>query len=293
MHASRYALFGMTGALLIGAIALSVGLAQAQPASGAKVPRSAATGPSPEETRQKQLPPPAKPEQLRAPTQADMENACFRNPKCRAKLEQAKQGKRPAQPLPAATEPSPEEKLQKSLPPPAQGRPPMGPRSHLPSFIDRFFAWLNPFTPYPAWAQTGFAVTVTPHSGRSYSPYAFLALFGGHKRGNDNVFSLFNSQYTTPYPHTENKPHIYVESNLPADGFYLIDVHAHATLTKLRHKSNGRILETWDYRNGCGSVTCHYVTVDYYSAGLHYWYFWADPTVWGTHFYSITIKSYP
>jgi len=41
---------------------------------------------------------------------------------------------------------------------------------------------------------------------------------------------------------------------------------------------------------GCGASICHYKTVDAYAAGYQYWYIWANPIVWGTYFYSITIK---
>lgn len=116
MTPRRYPVMTLIMATVFGVTGLCAGLAGAQPAPGAKVLRPAATGPSPEEALQRQLPPPAKPEELRTPTQAEMENACNQNPKCRAKLEQAKQGKRPAQPLPAATEPSPEERMPRTMP---------------------------------------------------------------------------------------------------------------------------------------------------------------------------------
>lgn len=287
----------LMAAMLFATAGLFAGMADAQPVPGAKTARPAATGPSPEENLQKQLPPPAKPEELRAPTQADMETHCLQNPKCRAKLEQAKQGKRPVTPLPAATEPSPEEKFLKSLPPPAQGLPPtgpMGPKSHIPGPVERFFSLLNPFTPDLAWAQTGFSVILTPQSAYSATPYGYLIISGAYICCNakDSV-GLINSGYTIPSPYTDNKPYVFLVTSFPAAGYYLIDVMATASLAKLRHQYNGPILETWDYRAGCGASTCHYVTVDYYAAGWQNFYFWADPTMWGTYFYSITIKSYP
>jgi hypothetical protein len=264
----------------------------ATPSPGAKTIIPAATGPSPEENAQKQLPPPAKPSELRVPTQADMESHCMQNPKCRQKLEQAKQGKRPAAPLPAATEPSPEEKLQKSLPPPAQGLPLGGPRSHLPGPVERFFSLLDPLMPGTAYAQTGFAVTLTPANRVVGIPFAFLGLYGGYISGSQHYYTL--TYGSTPSTLTQNKPYVYIQTNLSVAGYYLIDVVAGPSLTKLLQWPSNQILETWDYRAGCGGLsTCHHVTVDYYAAGYQNFYFWADPTVWGTQFYSVTIKSYP
>src|SRR6478672_5729306 len=54
---------------------------------GKKTLRPAAAGPSPEEILQRQLPPSARPEELREPTKSDMEQRCFLNPRCRQKLE--------------------------------------------------------------------------------------------------------------------------------------------------------------------------------------------------------------
>jgi hypothetical protein len=291
MTSQAYRLKALIVAVLLAAAGLFAGLAGAQPIPGAKVPRPAAPGPSPEEQFQKQLPPPAKPEELKAPAQTDMESRCMQNPKCRQKLEQAKQGKRPAKPLPAATEPSPEEKLQKSLPPPAQGIPPQRPRSQVPGPMDWLFSWLDPLTPEQAWAQSGFNLTFTPNSRSSSSPYGYLGLYGGYISGNSTSYTLY-SPYSTTQPSSENKPFVFISTSLPAAGYYLIDVVASASLVKLRHQYNGPILETWDSRGGCGSSTCHYVTVDYYAAGGQYWYFWADPTN-HAYFYSVTIKSYP
>ena len=292
MYRPSYSLIGVTGMVVIGASLLFSNSTEAQPPPGVKVPRPAAAGPSPEEDALKKLPPPAKPGEVRAPSVADMEQHCMKNPKCRQKMEQAKQGKRPAKPLPAAKEPSPEEKLQKSLPAPAQGVPPAGPRSQVPGPVEQFFSWLNPFTPEQAWAQSGFSLMFTPDNRYSQSPYGNIGLYGGYIYSTSTAYILTNS-YSTNVTSTENKPFIYLRTNLPAAGYYLIDVQSSGSLTKLRHQYNGPILETWDYRSGCGSSICHNVTVDYYEAGYQYWYFWVDPTVWGAYFYNITIKAYP
>lgn len=279
-------------AMLFCVAGLFAGLAGAQPAPGAKVLRPAATGPSPEEALQRQLPPPAKPEELRTPTQAEMENACNQNPKCRAKLEQAKQGKRPAKPLPAATEPSPEERMQQSLPPPAQGLPPMGPRSSIPGQAERFFSWLNPFTPDQAWAQITGNATFTTVNRVGGIPAGIIGLYGGVLSGSSNTYVMPNNHLAASMS-TETKPYVHLYF-YTGTGNYIIDFEASPSFTKLRHQPNGPILDTWDYRtSGCGSTVCHYVTVDYYEAGWHNWYFWADPTASGVNFYSVTIKRYP
>ena len=292
MYRPSSSLIGVTGMIVIGTALLFNGYTEAQPPPGVKVPRPAAAGPSPEEDAQKKLPPPAKPGEVRAPNVADMEQHCMKNPKCRQKMEQAKQGKRPAKPLPAAKEPSPEEKLQKSLPPPAQGVPPAGPRSQVPGPVERFFSRLNPFNPEQAWAQSGFNLTFTPDNRYSQSPYGYIGLYGGYTYSTVTWYRLHN-YYSTNSSTTEQKPFIYLSTNLPAEGYYLVDVQTSPSLTKLRHQYNGPILETWDYQSGCGSSICHNVTVDYYAAGYQYWYFWIDPAVGGAYFYSITIKSYP
>ena len=293
MKLRGYPVMTLMVATVFGMAGLFAGLAGAQPVPALKAPRPAAAGSSPEETLLKQLPPSAKPEALRPTTQAELENACKQNPRCRAKLEQAKQGKRPAQPLPAAIEPSPEEKLQKSLPPPAQGLPPVGPRSHIPGPVEQIFSWINPLTPDQAWAQTALNLTFTPANRFNQSPYGWVGLYGGSIRSNNIDYTLNNSS-STSQNYVENKPFVYLSVNLPVAGYYAIDVVASKSFVKLRHQSNGPILETWDYRGGCGSaLVCHYVTVDYYEAGAQYWYFWADAAVPNTYFYSVTIKSYP
>jgi hypothetical protein len=262
---------------------------------GKKTLRPAAAGPSPEEILQRQLPPSARPEELREPTKSDMEQRCFLNPRCRQKLEQAKQGTRPTTILPAATGPSPEEQLQKQLLPPAQGVSPQRPRSQEGSGpVEQLLSWFNPFTPASAWAQTGYSLTLTPANRSSTVPTGYINIYGGWTMGTAPGFHILESSYPTPSPTTENQPFIYLSAYLPAAGYYVIDFVAAPSFTKLRHQNNGPILETWDYRTtGCGGAnTCHYVTVDYYAAGPHSWCFWADPSAAPTFFYSVTIKSF-
>jgi hypothetical protein len=225
---------------------------------------------------------------------AQMEQYCLQNPRCGQKLNQARQGLRPAAPLPAATAPSQEDQLRRQLLPipPAQNMPLLGPRSHAPSATERLFSWLNPFASDLAWAQTPFSVTLTPDNRGVAGSSTYLGLYGGYMV-NLPVYIMTNTLTTINSPNTESKPYVYATSNLPTAGYYLIDIVASPSLTKFRH-SSGQIVETWDDRAGCGGPsTCHHVAVDYYAAGQHYWYFWVDPTVGGTVFYSITIKSYP
>jgi hypothetical protein len=131
----------------------------------------------------------------------------------------------------------------------------------------------------------------------SASPSSGLLVAGGYLAGATPFYWMYNA-YSTNQPNAENKPYVYLYANLPTAGYYLIDIVSSPSLTKFRH-SSGQILETWDDRAGCGGTgvgtiaSCHHVTVDYYTAGSHFWYFWADPTVLYTYFFSVTLKSYP
>jgi hypothetical protein len=260
--------------------------------TGVKTLRPAATGPSAEDNLQRQFPPPPRPGDLQPSTPAQMEQYCLQNPRCGQKLNQARQGLRPSVPLSPANAPSLEDNFLKLVPPPGQRIPLPGPRSHIPNPVERFFSWLNPFTVDSAWAQAPFSVTLTPDNRYVQSPPVGLGLVGGYMMGPVPFFWMHNA-YSTNQSNAENKPYVYLYATLPAAGFYLIDMVASPSLTKLRHIADP-ISETWDYRAGCGGLsTCHHVSVEYYAAGNHFWYFWADPTVLYTYFYSVTIKSYP
>jgi len=287
----------VAGVVLICTAVLFVGLAQAQPFPGGKPMRPAAAGPAPEEQFEKQLPPPAKPEEVEAQAKIPAEQHCMKNPKCRQKLELVRQGKRPAVTLPAAAGPSPEEKMHKSLPPPA-----MGPQGRVPGPVERFFSWINPFAPATAMAQftlspstttvapmTAAGLTFTPSKRYSSSPFGYMYLYGVYAGSNLTNFGLVNS-YFTPAAYTENKPYVLLGVKIDVAGPYLIDIAASYSILKIRHQSNGPILETWDMSKGCGASVCHYQTVDNYAVGYQYWYVWADPKSWGTYLYSITIK---
>lgn len=296
MHATIQAFLRLTGTVVICTAMLFVGLAQAQPNPAKKPVRPAATGPSLEEQSHKQLPPPAKPEEVEAQAKIPPEQHCMKNAKCRQKLEQARQGKRPAMTLPAAAGPSPEEKLHKSLPPPA-----MGPQSRIPNAVEQFFSWINPFAPATAMAQLYFysspsstpipaeGLTFTPTKRYSSSPYGSMTIYGGYAGTSSAYFGLFNS-YSTPVAYVDNKPYIMLVANLATAGSYLIDIAMSPSIVNLRHQSGGPILETWDLSRGCGSSICHYQTVDSYAAGYQYWYVWVHPKAYGGYVYSITIK---
>ena len=262
---------------------------------GIKTLRPAAPGPSQEDSLQRQFPPPPRPGELQPATQVELEQHCQKNPRCGQKLDLARQGRRPSTPLPAATAPSLEDNILKQSPHPPQLMP-LGPRSHLPNVVDRFFSWINPFSVDLAWGQTAFSFTFTPDNRYAATGNTGIGLFGGYVSGPTPWFWMYNA-YSTNQVLSENKPAVYLYSTLPAAGYYLIDIVASPSLTKFRH-SSGAILDTWDDRAGCGGSTgamsyCHHVTVDYYTAGNHFWYFWADPTVLYTYFFSVTLKSYP
>ncbi len=271
---------------------------RAIPNPGIKTLRPAAPGPSQEDNLQRQFPPPPRPGDLQPPTHAEMEQHCLKNQRCAQKLDQARQGRRPAMPLPAATAPSPEDNSLKLAPSSGQRLPLPGPRSHIPNPAERFFSWINPFSIDLAWGQTTFSAVLTPDNRWSAAaPGSGIFVSGGYLAAGTPFFWMYNA-YSTNQPNAENKPYVYLFANLPSTGYYLIDIVSSPSLTKFRH-SSGQILETWDDRAGCGSTgvgtitPCHHVTVDYYTAGNHFWYFWADPTVLYTYFFSVTLKSYP
>jgi hypothetical protein len=152
-------------------------------------------------------------------------------------------------------------------------------------------SWLNPFAVDLAWAQAPFSITLTPDRRSNPSPLAALIVSGAMV--SPAAYSTLYNGFSTDQPLADNKPYIWVNVILPVAGYYLVDVVASPSLTKLRHWSS-QTIDTWDDRAGCAGLSvCHHVTVDLYAAGGHLWYFWADPTVMSADFYSFTIKSYP
>jgi hypothetical protein len=97
--------------------------------------------------------------------------------------------------------------------------------------------------------------------------------------------------------YTEKEPHIVVEVTVPHSGWYLIDFYRHKAKAKLRHKSIGPIVATWNMQNTSGGSKVHYMTTEYLEEGFHRFYFWvvkhsgAPMYSPGTAIYSITIDA--
>ena len=70
----------------------------------ARAKRPAAKKESPEELQQKKMPKAAPPGELKRASKADIINECNKQPKCRAKMQAAKSGKKPKNPRQAARE---------------------------------------------------------------------------------------------------------------------------------------------------------------------------------------------
>jgi len=281
--------YGRTVTVLIGGLGV---LALAAQADSAKPLRPAATSQSPEEAQLKQLPPAATAQQLGRPSKADLMTRCQQRPTCRAKLEAAQKGQKPATVRPAASSPSPEELELKKLPAPAKPETPrrfqrsglrLWPRNGL-------LAWLNPFRPKVAEAQAAVSVYLTPKNSEVSPPYSALHLYGVTQSPS---YYYFNHTFTTGYTNAENKPFVLILFSAPASGWYIIDVRAAYAIAKLRHQSGGPIIETWD----AGAVPCSapgicdYATMEYLQQGSHYLYFYS-PTYY-FYFYSVSIESYP
>jgi hypothetical protein len=270
---------------LIGGLAL---LALAVQADAAKPLRQAATGPSPEETQLKQLPAPA--QQVGRPSKAELLGRCQQRPACRAKLDMAQKGQKPAIIRPAATSPSPEELDLRKLPPPAT---PVMPRRFQRSELDlgpwdRLLAWLNPFHPPVAEAQSAVSVLLTPQNRYVASPYSSLSLYGVGYWGS----YYLSSSFSTVTPSAENKPFAWTVFVAPAPGWYIIDVRAGSAAAKLRHQSGGSIIETWDVGSvPCSGGVCDYATMEYLQQGGHSFYFYSPTSHY--YFYSVSIESYP
>jgi hypothetical protein len=284
--------YARTVILLIGGLGV---LALAAQADSAKPLRPAATSQSPEEARLKQLPPPA--QQLGRPSKADLMTRCQQRPACRAKLDMAQKGQKPATLRPAATGPSPEELKLKKLPAPAT---PVTPRRFQRSGLnlwplDRLLAWLNPFRPAVAEAQSAVSVYLTPQNPMVASPFSFIT-FNGVMVGLGGLYSFYSSTIITDSPNTENKSYVYIYFTAPATGWYIIDVRASYGAAnvpaKLRHQNAGPIIETWDVGSvPCTASICDYATMEYLQQGVHSFYFYS-----ATHPYnpnSVSIESYP
>jgi hypothetical protein len=221
----------------------------------AKPLRPAATGPSPEEAQLKQFP--ASVQQVGRPSKADLLARCQQRPVCRAKIEGAQKGKKPATVRPAATTSSPEELELKKIPAPVT---PVTPRRFQRSGIDMrpldsLLAWLNPFRPPVAEAQSAVSVYLAPQNPIVSSPYSLVYLCGVNSYYGIKTLYSGNS---TPSPSAENKPYVYTYFTAPASSWYIIDFRTSHSAAKLRHQTSGPIIETWDL--GSVPVLAGYVT---------------------------------
>jgi hypothetical protein len=257
-----------------------------------KTLRPAAGKPSPEESAFQALTPAPKVEFLRQSTKSELVAACMKSPTCRAKLERIQKGQLPAL-LPAASGMSPEEQELKKLPAPPSVTSPIRPRSGLmPDLLRQLYSWLNPFGIAVAQAQSGFSVFLTPASPFVQTPFSLLHFYGVIRYSNGRHILNPNAINLPQSPVSENTPYLYIQTTLPKQGAYLIDVTASFAQTKLRHQSNGPILDSWNYGpTSCPNMVCHYVTVEYFAPYSHQLYFWA--TNGGAEIHSVTIESFP
>src|SRR2546426_3253287 len=250
----------------------------------------AATGESPEESQRKKVVPPAgRPENLPAPSKAELLDSCGKHPGCRQKLDKAQKGEKPT-PRPAATSESPEESKLKKMPPPAS---PQSPRSELLPPLDRsLLSWLNPLRVAPAQAQTLFSVVLTPVNNASVCPYSYFYIYGGYYF--TGGWHLIDGYLNIPsFTTTEGKPNVWIYVTVPSTGWYIINVRGSGrALAKLRHLWNGPIIETWDFRPATYTCAyCDYATMEYLQAGIQQFYFWAvDSWNYPTE---VSIRSYP
>ncbi len=280
--------YGRTMILLIGGLGV---LALAPQADSAKPLRPAATTPSPEDAQLKQLPPPASPQQLAKPSKAELMSRCQQRPTCRAKLEVAQKGQKPATARPAATSPSPEDLELKKLPAPATPETPRRfQRSGLGLWpLDGLLAWLNPFRPKVAEAQAAVSVHLTPQNPYVASPSSSLALYGVVYNGS-YFFPLYMNTYRAP---SENRPFAQTAFSAPVSGWYIINLRASSAAAKLRHYPSNLIIETWGPAAvpcSAGGV-CDHLTIEYLQQGYHTLYFYSLTHQY--YFYSASIESYP
>jgi hypothetical protein len=247
-------------------------------------------GNSPEEKELNNLPKPIPPGQIRKASKAELLEQCNQIPKCSAKLQNAKQGRRPSNVLPAGKPgESPEEKEWSTLPKPIPPAPRRQPRSDLslPEKESTLLSWLNPFAVSEARAQTAFSLYLTPQNRYSSTPFGLITIYGSGYTGSWRLYG--NGFISVNRSDVEHKPYVYFATNVPAEGWYLINFEAGRGKAKVRHQYNGPIIETWDFTNQSCS-TCSYLTAEYLTAGWHYFYFWPDAS--DIYFYSASVDSY-
>ena len=254
----------------------------------AKSVRPAAKGESPEDAQLKKLPPPVPPGQLRRPTKAQLLDKCAKNPHCKAKLQKATQ-RGPNKPLPAAREESPEDKELKTLPKPTNPKA-RGPQPHgdllMPEDRQTLLSWLNPFQVDSVYAQSAVSIYLTPAG--PYTSGSYMSLYGARVYNNNRYYLYYLDSFSTPT--SENKPFAYLRFTVPATGTYLVNVQGTNGKAKIRHQSNGPIIDTWDF-TAQPYGTYDYLTAEYLEQGYHYFYFWPDGS--GFYVYSASLESYP
>ena len=248
-------------------------------------------GESPEEKEIGNLGKPVPPGQIHKRSKTELLDQCNKLARCKAKLQAAKKGKRPAKVLPAGKKgESPEEKALSKIPKPAKPTPRYRQQKSelgLPDDNATLLSWLNPFAVPSAHAQSAFSLYLAPPNRYSSSPYGFFKLYGAAYWGS---YYLYGGGHTTiRNTNSENKPMVYFGTTVPADGWYLINVQGGRGKAKLRHRSNGPIIETWDFTTQ-SCYRCDYLTAEYLTAGYHYFYFWPDGS--NMYFYSMSVDSY-
>jgi hypothetical protein len=159
-----------------------------------------------------------------------------------------------------------------------------------PSFMQVYSSSLPiyPLFPGVAEAQTAFNVYLTPQTSYVATGPTNLYMYGGvHTAWWHGLAQGFtNNGYLSV---TDGKPFVYFQTTLPTQGQYLVDVTVGGNvLAKLRHQTDSP--DVWDYR-ALPYSTYHYVTVEPYAPGYHYWYFWTPDLQ--PYIYSVTIRSYP
>jgi len=259
-----------------------------------KTRRPAAKGPSPEEVEAKTIPEPKSPPPR--PTKSELLNKCSKIPTCMQKMQQAKKGGRPGKGVrPAAKNPSPEEVEAKKFPVPP-GLPDnqprgKGPRSEGKIFdFNSLFSWVNPFSPPIAEAAT-YSAFLTVTQGKVRTPmYTYWNGYGVHKYGFANLFRL-NNRDIGGGTKTEGRAYMFLRMTAPTSGYYIISFRAERTLAKLRHLSNGPIIDTWNFMDSSLYPYWNdYVTIEYLEAGTQYFYFWVTGN-WA-YVESVTVESY-
>lgn len=255
----------------------------------AKGVRPAAKGESPEDAELKKQPSPIPPGQLRRPSKAELLDKCGKNAHCKAKLQKAQQ-RGPNKPLPPAQEESPQDKELKNLP---KAHSPRGPHQSsdgnflMPEDNQPLLSWLNPFQVAPAYAQSGVSTFLTPAG--PYTNNSYLTLYGARVYYNGRY--RFVSADPFNYLTTENNPFAYLRFSVPTTGTYLINVQASNGKAKIRHLSNGPIIDSWDF-TAEPYGTYDYLTAEYLAQGYHSFYFWPDEGS-SFYFYSASLESYP